>query len=111
MAADSAAMTAHAREQVLSCDVNEKKLGGGVVTVAVVTAATVAATVGRWRPWEPFATFACAPEGEKGAYKGAGARGTQHGGIDGGSSHRWVGICYPAPQRLIRVQDRAECPI
>ena len=49
-------MTAHAREQVLPCDVNEKN-SAAVVTVAVVTAAAVATTVGRWRPWEPFATW------------------------------------------------------
>ena len=47
----------------------------------------------------------------EGAYISAGARGTRHRGIDGGSSHRWVGIFYPAPQRLTRVLDRAERPI
>jgi len=39
-------------------------------------------------------------KGGEGAYKVRGHRGTRHRGIDGGSSHRWVGICYPAPQRL-----------
>ena len=42
---------------------------------------------------------------------GAGTRGTQHGGTDDGSSRRWIGICYPAPQRLTKVLDMAKRPI
>ena len=70
-----------------------------------------AAAIGNAIDSGDLAYTACALEGRGGAYMVQGHGGTQHGGIDGGSSHRWVGICYPAPQRLTRVLDRAGRPI